>query len=153
MESRVCFAFFFTGAFAMTIRPLCVAVLCLVLGCGPTTQTHRPAKQVGWVSLVHEYRDNPKNADAEYLDQTIQIYLPALAYRVEPTHISAYHGLDNTPGALLFECEEPLPSNNKAALLVTGRCLGCTRDGIERANKVVFFIRIADTHITVLASP
>lgn len=130
-------------------RSLSVFVLCLILGCGPATPTHRTAKQVGWVALVHEYRDNPKQADAEYFGQTIQVYLPAMSYRTLQGRVETYHGLGNTPGALIFECKNA-PEDNKAALLVTGRCTGCVRDGIERANRVKFAIVVSDAQITIL---
>lgn len=131
------------------IRPLMMfAVAGIALGCGTSAPTGKPARQVGWTALVDEYRADPAAADRNYRNNAIQVYLPAKSYRVEPGRISAYFGLPGTPGALVFDCTPP--ETNSAPLLVSGLCRGRTNDGVERANKTLFYVRVEYCTVTVL---
>lgn len=139
-------SFFFREVFAM--RVIALSVLCFVLGCGPSKELAPLAKQVGWNTLVNEYRDHREAADREYLNQPIQVYLPARTYKLGKDRIEARFGLPGMPGALVFECHPPV--TDRFPLLVTGICRGTVRDGIERANGIDWFIRIEGCSVTVL---
>jgi hypothetical protein len=126
----------------MSRLPLFLSIALLMIGCGPTEPTRR-YMQVGWVDLVHTYRDRPTEADRLYRGHYVQVYLPAQSYQIMPDkQIASYFGINGLPGALVFECLIDPPPDNKCALLVSGICRGQTRDGIERANGITWFVRI-----------
>ncbi len=130
------------------IRPMSFLFLfCFALGCGPGS-TRPETKRISWVQLVNDYRDFPDTASKAYRDRSVQIHIAKGTYRTGPGLVETYFGLPNTPGAIVFECEPP--KDDKDNLLVTGTCRGIVRDGIERANGILWFVRVSDCSVTVL---
>lgn len=121
----------------------------VVLGCNPAAPPQQSPRQVGWSALVSEFRDNP-TADADYRDRRISVFLPSGAYQSVPHGIEAYHAVPGVGGVLVFECDPP-PGDNSWPLLVTGTCRGRIIDGIERANRINWWIRVDSCLVAVLS--
>lgn len=136
----------FAGGFRMMRFLAMILVSVMVLGCGPAHSTHRRVKQVGWVELVNHYRDNRDSSDREYLNQTIQVYLPRKSFRCEHGRVEAYFGMSGRPCLVFESCQ----ADDSKAALVTGVCRGIVHDGRERANNIQWFVLVEDCVVTEL---
>lgn len=136
---------------AAMIRTFAVGVLAMIVGCGPSEPTQRRITQVGWASLVNEYRDNPRDADERYRNKVIQVYLPRKSFCIaDERRIEAYFGVPGSPGAIVFEHGGDV-FDARLAILVTGTCRGIVRDGVERTNRVTWFVRVDQCVVTELS--
>lgn len=132
------------------VRTLAVGFLTMLIGCGPSEPTSRRVTQVGWAALVNEYRDRPQEADAMFRGKTIQVYLPRKSFRVvDERKFEAYFGVADSPGAIVFEHGGDV-FDARSAILVTGTCRGIVRDGIERTNRVAWYVRVDQCVVTEL---
>lgn len=128
----------------MTRFSLISGIAMCLLGCGPDSE--RPAAerplQVGWSSLVNSYRDQPDEADRVFRGRLVQVYLPPTSYRVRDNSIESYLVIPERPGAIVFVCPPPPSYPDAYPILVTGRCVGRVCDGVERANKIDWHVRV-----------
>lgn len=148
------FDFLFAGALVMTIRPAFVAVLCLALGCGPGSPTKPPGppeiNRITVDQLCATFRLNFN--DRTFRDQFVQVHIGAKDYRVTPTRIEAHFVNPGAPACLYFECPFP-PPDESAAIVITGICRGCVRDGLHREPGVDYYVRVENCSVTILTAP
>lgn len=141
----------FTGGFGDRWRGMSLLLMMslFAVGCGPAEQTRRDrAKQVGWVELVNQYRDSRDDADREYLDKPVQVYLPRMSYRADQGRIETYFGMPHRPACLVFRVRHDV--SGRSACLVTGTCRGTVYDGVERANGIRWYVLVEDCVVTEL---
>lgn len=127
---------------------LCVCVTCLSGSCGPSkpSRTNEPS-EVSVEELARAFRNNQK--DRIYTGAVVQCRLAAKSYRVRRGMIEALWFQDHLPGCVYFYCYSA-PSDSSRPLIVTGRCSGIVRDGIQREATTDFYVRVDDCSVSSL---
>lgn len=127
------------GVLAMSRISLLLGI-CLCVSCGPTvssTKKDQPIYDVAWISLSNDY-----HTANSYRNQRVRIRIDASDYEVVGNSIQVYLGKKATPCFIKCDCREVPPS--KSNLIISGTCLGPTRDGIWRSPRTDFYITVVD---------
>lgn len=128
------------------MRYLVCGLVCFALSCGPQPeqQTHEVYRVGAW-DLVAHVRDY---GDSAYRGQRVQVRVPAHSYSTDKNTVLYYTGLPRTSPVIVFHCIGQPPEGDDSPLIVSGTFAGATQDGVRKAERVAFVIRVLDCHAT-----
>ena len=127
-------------------RSFLFGIVCFVLGCGPGSPTlSNRVHPVGPAQLVSLYRRNLN--DRTFTGYLIQCQLDAGSYKVNGNRIECLQMSDDLRACIVFECSATPPDDVR--LIVTGRCRGAVRDGVQRTATVDFCVQVDDCSVMV----
>lgn len=126
------------------MRHLLVLVVCMLAACRPPADT---PNKLSAGDLVQHYRDSPRSS--AYVNRPVVVSVPRSSYKCEGRKIYYYTGLPDTAPVIVFDCDEEQPERG-GELLVHGVCLGITHDGIRKADRIHFTVRLSGCHVDPL---
>lgn len=121
----------------------------ILLGCGSGSPTVPDRITPVWVvDLARMYRNNP--SDHTFTGQLVQCQLEPDSYRLEEGEIRCLWMADPDRCCVRFRCITPLPEDSSRRLVVTGRCLGAIRDGLQRTPTTDFYVYVDECSVSAL---
>ena len=128
------------------MRHLLAAMFCSLLACSPSP---RAPSNVSAAELVDHFKLTPRST--EYVNRPIKVRVPRASYKCDGRTVSYFTGLPDTPAVIVFHCDAEQPPAN-CDLLISGVCLGITQDGVRKADKIHFTVRLSECSVQPLGS-